>query len=90
MLQYQCLGKIQVITYIIIEPRGYLQGKDKTGAAIGILSAPGAGGMPWERQVGQRHVLFRCLDVALVLAKRSLLGAGLRLCEFGERGGGGL
>jgi len=32
-----------------------LQSRDKSGAAIGILSAPGAGGMPWERQAGLLH-----------------------------------
>lgn len=39
--------------------RGYLQSSDKSGAAIGILSAPGAGGMPWERQAAARGLRER-------------------------------
>lgn len=41
---------------------GYLQSSDKSGAAIGILSAPGAGGMPWERQAAARGLRDRIME----------------------------
>eukprot|EP00438_Fugacium_kawagutii_P034620 Skav225852 [mRNA] locus=scaffold345:228473:229997:+ [translate_table: standard] len=50
----QELTKMMVRNLAVLQngPGGqcYLQSNDKSGAAIGILSAPGAGGMPWERQ----------------------------------------
>jgi len=50
----QELTKMMVRNLAVLQngPGGqcYLQGRDNAAAAIGILSAPGAGGMPWERQ----------------------------------------
>ena len=34
----------------VAAPRGYLQKKDKAAAAVGVLSAPGSGSFPWEKQ----------------------------------------
>ena len=34
----------------VAAPRGYLQKKDKAAAAVGVLSTPGSGSFPWEKQ----------------------------------------
>lgn len=50
----QELAKMMVRNLAVLQngPGGqcFLQSRDKSGAAVGILSAPGAGGLPWERQ----------------------------------------
>jgi len=50
----QELTKMMVRNLAVLQngPGGqcYLQSKDKSGASVGILSAPGSGGMPWERK----------------------------------------
>ncbi|CAE6971928.1 unnamed protein product [Symbiodinium natans] len=66
----QELAKMMVRNLAVLQngPGGqcYLQGKDKAAAAVGVLSAPGSGSFPWEKQ--EQGFIFVNLETGAAVA----------------------